>query len=711
MMEKFAQVIIDISNENVDKAFSYCIPPELANDIEIGTAVDVPFGRGNKLRKGYVIDIVDSIDIDRELIKPIASISKKSTSLEDRLICLAAWIKKRYGCTMAKALQTVLPVKYKVKKRVPKKAVGEGENKDRNTAENKPQNGNENKSENDVNESENKTENTNENKNEIKSSDETKNIILNDEQNAAAQTFANDYNNKNYKSYLLFGITGSGKTQVYIEMIKTVLALKRQVIVLVPEISLTYQTIVRLRAAFGDRVAIIHSKLNQGERYEQFERARDNSADIMIGPRSALFAPFNDIGLIIIDEEHDGSYKNETIPRYNTIDVAIERARLSNASVVLASATPSPDTYKNALDGRYTLLKLTKRASRSSALAKTHIVDMRRELMDGNKSIFSNELNKLILDRLDKKEQIMLFMNRRGYSSFVSCRSCGEVVMCPHCDISLTLHKDKGLICHYCGYRMELPKRCIKCGSPYIAEFGTGTQKLEQLTKKMYPKARVLRMDADTAAGKNAGKDILKAFSDGEADILVGTQMIVKGHDFKKVSLVGIIAADTSLYVSDYTSSQRTFELITQAAGRAGRADIKGDVVIQTYNPEHYAVLAAARQDYELYYNNEITFRKLAGYPPVMHMWTIQLSSKNEEKLQEITKIWANKLDMLCTKYNATIIGPTQAQIYKIKDYYRELIYIKHSDYDILIRLKDELEYSLQEDEAIREASVLYDFT
>ncbi len=676
MMEKFAQVIIDISNENVDKAFSYCIPPELANDIEIGTAVDVPFGRGNKLRKGYVIDIVDSIDIDRELVKSIASISKKSTSLEDRLIRLAAWIKKRYGCTMAKALQTVLPVKYKVKKRVPKKAVGEGENKT-----------------------------------EINTSNETKNIILNDEQNAAAQTFANDYNNKNYKSYLLFGITGSGKTQVYIEMIKTVLALKRQVIVLVPEISLTYQTIVRLRAAFGDRVAIIHSKLNQGERYEQFERARDNSADIMIGPRSALFAPFNDIGLIIIDEEHDSSYKNETIPRYNTIDVAIERARLSNASVVLASATPSPDTYKNALDGKYTLLKLTKRASKSSALAKTHIVDMRRELMDGNKSIFSNELNKLILDRLDKKEQIMLFMNRRGYSSFVSCRSCGEVVMCPHCDISLTLHKDKGLICHYCGYRMELPKRCIKCGSPYIAEFGTGTQKLEQLTKKMYPKARVLRMDADTAAGKNAGKDILKAFSDGEADILVGTQMIVKGHDFKKVSLVGIIAADTSLYVSDYTSSQRTFELITQAAGRAGRADIKGDVVIQTYNPEHYAVLAAARQDYELYYNNEITFRKLAGYPPVMHMWTIQLSSKNEEKLQEITKIWANKLDMLCTKYNATIIGPTQAQIYKIKDYYRELIYIKHSDYDILIRLKDELEYSLQENEAIREASVLYDFT
>ena len=671
-MERYAQVIIDISNENVDKAFSYSIPIKLSGDIEIGSAVDVPFGRGNKLRKGYVIDIVDSIDIDKELVKPIAGISKKSTALEDRLISLAAWIKKKYGCTMAKALQTVLPVKYKVKKRAAKKEAKVDE---------------------------------------TKNSYAKKNIILNDEQSAAAGAFATDYNNKNYKSYLLFGITGSGKTEVYIEMIKTVLASKRQVIVLVPEISLTYQTIVRLRAAFGDRVAVIHSKLNQGERYEQFERARDNSADIMIGPRSALFAPFNDIGLIIIDEEHDNSYKNETIPRYNTIDVAIERARLSNASVVLASATPSPDSYKNALDGKYTLLKLTKRASKESTLAKTHIVDMRRELLEGNKSIFSSELNKIILDRLDKKEQIMLFMNRRGYSSFVSCRSCGEVVMCPHCDISLTLHKDKGLICHYCGYTTKLPNSCTKCGSPYIAEFGVGTQKLEQLTKKMYPKARVLRMDADTAAGKNAGKDILKTFSDGEADILVGTQMIVKGHDFPRVSLVGIIAADTSLYVSDYTSSQRTFELITQAAGRAGRAQIKGDVVIQTYNPEHYAIIAAAKQDYELYYNNEITFRRLAGYPPVMHMWTIQLSSKNEEGLQKITKIWADTLEGLCIKYNASIIGPTQAQIYKIKDYYRELIYIKHSDYDILIRLKDELECSLYENEAVKEASVLYDFT
>ena len=459
---------------------------------------------------------------------------------------------------------------------------------------------------------------------------ETGPVALNQEQKNAAETVIRDYDSGQRNTYLLYGITGSGKTEVYMELIDYVLRKGRQAIVLIPEISLTYQTVMRFYRRFGNRVGIMNSRLSAGERYEQSERAANGEIDIMIGPRSALFTPFPDLGLIIIDEEHEGAYKSETAPRYDAREVAKVRADMSRAAVVLGSATPSVESYYLAEQGEYKLLTLTKRAKENSRLAGVHIVDLREELAEGNRSIFSRRLKGLIEDRLANRQQVMLFMNRRGYAGFVSCRSCGKAMKCPHCDVSLTYHKNGRLKCHYCGFERPLPDRCPSCGSPFIAPFGTGTQKLEEFTKREFPKARILRMDADTTAKKGAHEEILTTFAEGGADILIGTQMIVKGHDFASVTLVGVMAADLSLYAPDYKSAERTFELLTQASGRAGRGELQGDVVIQTYAPDHYAVSSAAEQDYLQFYRQELLYRKMMGYPPLVRLLTISLSSKRE---------------------------------------------------------------------------------
>ena len=472
------------------------------------------------------------------------------------------------------------------------------------------------------------------------------------------------------------------------ELIEYVICQGKQAIVLIPEISLTYQTVMRFYRRFGNRVSIINSRLSAGERYDQLERAANGEIDIMIGPRSALFTPFANLGLIIMDEEHEGAYKSENVPRYHAREVAEMRAQMNHASLILGSATPSMESYHRALNGKYQLLTLHNRAKKNSRLANVHVVDLREELAEGNRSVFSRKLRELMEDRLSKGEQIMLFMNRRGYANFVSCRSCGEALRCPHCDVSLTYHKYGRLKCHYCGHEIWMPKNCPRCGSPYIAPFGTGTQKLEDMTRKTFPDARIIRMDADTTSTKGAHEEILQTFAEGDADILIGTQMIVKGHDFPKVTLVGIMAADLSLYVPDFRSGERTFELITQASGRAGRGEIPGDVVIQSYTPDHFAITAAADQDYEQFYRQEMLYRKMMAYPPAVGLVCITLSSKDEATLNRgMERLYREILKEYCLD-GVVFIGPVDASPYKVNDIYRKNLYIKHESYDILLKIR-----------------------
>jgi len=672
----FADVIINITHENVDRPFTYAVPEDLKDKVMTGYPVMVPFGSGNVRRQGYVIAVRTDpgTGIDPEKIKEISGISEKGLPAVQDLIRLAFWMHVHYGCMLNQALMTVLPVKKKVKSR-------------KESTHGLPE------------------------KTGVFSNPELK---PNAEQEKAIRIFQNDIKDGKNRVYLLNGITGSGKTEVYIEMIRTILNEKKQAILLIPEISMTYQTLARLCCAFGDRVAIVHSRLSAGEKYAQFKKVQEGKADIMVGPRSAVFAPFARLGLVILDEEHDSAYKNDTVPRYDTREIAEQRARQTGASVVLGSATPSVESYLKAKNGIYTMLTLTQRAVKGAALAATHVVDMRTELKEGNRSVFSRLLQRMIRERLDRKEQVILFMNRRGYSNFVSCRSCGNAVKCPHCDVTLTLHADGMLRCHYCGYEIPMPSECPTCGSPYIAGFGTGTQKLEKLAGKMFPDARILRMDADATAKKDAGYDILSEFASGKADILIGTQMVVKGHDIANVTLVGIVAADTELYVSSFDSAEKTFQLLTQAAGRAGRGKSGGDVVIQTYRPDHYAIRDAAAQDYGDFVRNELAYREIGNYPPRVHILTVQISSVNEQKLQRAAERYLLIVgkaagSIVKEKEEVMIIGPARAGIYKIHDYYRKCIYIKHASYDILLGIKNRAEQEFREGcpEGI---SVLYDF-
>ena len=445
-----------------------------------------------------------------------------------------------------------------------------------------------------------------------------------------------------------------------------------------------------LEERFGEEVAIIHSKLSKGERYRQFLRAARGEAAVMVGPRSALFAPFPNLGLIIIDEEHDGAYRNDAVPRYDAREVAAKRAELAGAQLILGSATPSVESWQRATQGEYSLLRLTKRAVSGAVPAEATVVDLRDELREGNRSVFSRALSEKILSRLSHGEQVMLFMNRRGYARFLSCRSCGEALRCPHCDVTLTLHEDGSLRCHYCGYRTVKPERCPSCGSPYLAGFGMGTQQLVEQTGRMFPAARILRLDADAVRGKDGGQSILEKFRAGKADILIGTQMIVKGHDFPNVTLVGVMAADTELYANRYTSAERCFQLLTQAAGRAGRANKRGEFVIQTYRPEHYAIQSAAAQDYERFAAAELAYRRAAGYPPVLHMLTIQLAAKDETALTRAAALFADclKKATALAAEEPLCIGPVNAGVYRVQDYFRKMIYMKHACYDILIQIK-----------------------
>jgi primosomal protein N' (replication factor Y) len=520
--------------------------------------------------------------------------------------------------------------------------------------------------------------------------------MLSDNQQKIADSITNNLHNNINKTYLLHGVTGSGKTEVYMEIIENVISMGKQAIVLIPEIALTYQTLIRFYKRFGDRVSVMNSKLSKGERSDQFERAKNGDIDIMIGPRSALFTPFERLGIIIIDEEHEGSYKSESMPKYHAREVAGQICHMKNASLILGSATPSVESYYRAKKGEIELFELNERLA-GGALPKVYVEDLREELKSGNRSVFSRRLKTLIEDRLGKGEQTMLFINRRGYAGFVSCRSCGYVMKCPHCDVSLSEHTDRfkktsKLVCHYCGYETKGVNICPQCGSRYILGFRAGTQQIEEMLNREFPTARVLRMDADTTRNKDGYEQILSKFANEEADILVGTQMIVKGHDFAHVTLVGVLAADMSMHEGDYRAGERTFQLLTQAAGRAGRSTLSGEVVIQTYQPDHYTIVHAANQDYKGFYEEEMSYRDLMMYPPAAQMMAVLVLSNDEISGEEHARELADRARALFADKCPHIIGPAPASVGRINDVYRYIFYIKHRDYHVLVDIKDDLE-------------------
>ena len=738
-MAQYANIIVDISHEKLDKTFQYRIPEELRESIRPGMQVYIPFG--NRKLTGYVVELTEEAEIEESRMKDIVGAVKGSVPIESQLIALAGWMKQNYGGTMNHALKTVIPVKQKsraVEKRTvrlklnaveAKNQLGEYERK-HSTARARLLTALMEQSELEWSVVTQKLAVTGvviraleeQGVVEIVREHDYRNpvahlqsrgydLILNEEQSAVVNRIEAQMAAGIYRPCLVKGVTGSGKTEVYMELIAHVLAQGKQAIVLIPEIALTYQTVMRFYNRFGDRVSIMNSRLSPGERYDQFERAKKGDIDIMIGPRSALFSPFTRLGLIIIDEEHESSYKSETVPRYHARETAIERAKMCGAQVVLGSATPSVESYYRAQAGEYELLELRHRVA-DKPLPQVTVADLREELRRGNRSILSVRLQELMEDRLEKHQQIMLFINRRGVAGFVSCRACGHVIKCPHCDVSLSQHitrryPEGRMVCHYCGYEEPSPKVCPHCGSKYISGFKAGTQKIEMIVKQRFPQARVLRMDMDTTRSKEGHEQILSAFANQEADILIGTQMIVKGHDFPNVTLVGVLAADLSLSVSDYHAPERTFQLLTQAAGRAGRGREPGEVVIQTYQPDHYSIQTAKEQNYEAFYEQEILYREMMLYPPVWNMLVVLCASKWEQTAYDCA---AKLAEQIGGERQVQVIGPADAAVAKVNDIYKKVLYLKAKDYGKLVEIKNRLEHFMRDNRAFSDTIVQFDF-
>lgn len=743
MEERYADVIIDISHEKVDRPFQYRIPRELSKAVYPGVKVHVPFGMGNHDRTGYVVEVSDRTDYPAEKIKEIASVDEKGITAMGSQIQIAYWLRRQYGSTMIAALKTVLPAKQKLRQLERKKVVrcvcvpelqmaAEQCAKKHQVAKVRVLQA--------LMEEELlpyelvrqklkvsaatllslekqgclriETESLYRNPVKLTKKEESR-VLLGKDQEAIIEDIMGDYQKGRPGTYLIHGVTGSGKTEVYLGVIERMIALGRQAIVLIPEIALTYQTLLRFYKRFGDRVSVMNSTLSKGEKYDQVRRAEQGEIDVIIGPRSALFTPFPNLGVIVVDEEHEGSYKSESMPKYHARETAVQIASMHHASVVLGSATPSMEAYYRAKRGEYKLYEMRQRHG-NSALPSVYTIDLREELRQGNRSVFSRKLQELMVQRLKAKEQIMLFLNRRGYAGFVSCRACGHVMKCPHCDVSLSQHRNGMLRCHYCGYEEVIRAKCPACGSKYLMGFKAGTEQIEEAIHRLFPEAKVLRMDADTTGTKESYEKILSAFADEKADILVGTQMIVKGHDFPNVTLVGILAADLSLNQNDYRAGERTFQLLTQAAGRAGRGLKAGEVVIQTYQPEHYSIIHAANQDYEGFYQEEIAYRDLMKYPPVSHMLVVLIISRTENEGRQLSLEMAGVVragqDRAQNGYrNLQLIGPTEASIGKINDWFRHVFYLKHEDYQVLVDIKDKLEAFCKGKE-LKDQTVQYDF-
>lgn len=630
---KYVDVVIDNKSEHTDVLYTYGCHQD---DIRVGQKVYVPFARGNKIREAYVFAVADTPEQEYKNLKYVEELDE-DICLNQEIIDACKWMKHRYLCKYIDAIKCFTPAGSKSKRgkqRTPYKET-EGE------AGPVPQ--------------------------------------LTAQQQQALEPIAAAIKSRQHSRFLLYGVTGSGKTEVYMRAAQQVLDQGRQVIMLVPEISLTTQIIQRFIGRFGkERIAVLHSKLSLGERYDEWMRIRSGEVDIVIGARSAVFAPLEDIGLILLDEEHESTYKSDMTPKYDAVEVALKRLQEHKGVLISGSATPSVNSFYRSEHGIYQRLELTERYNQV-ALPEVSVVDMRQELKNGNRSIISQKLFDEMGAALEKKQQIILFLNRRGYSTFISCRECGKVLECPGCGVSLTYHKENDrAVCHYCGHEIKPPTKCPDCGSKYIRYFGTGTEKVVETIQELFPESVVERLDLDSARKKGSIDGILNRFRKGKIDVLIGTQLVAKGLDFRNVGLVGIVSADVTLHIPDYRSPERTFQLITQAAGRAGRGDQVGRVVIQSYTPENYAIQMAAKQDYRGFYETELQLRRLMTYPPYSDLFQIVFSSKEEADASKCAQMWHRKAEeILAEQEDMQIFTPQPAPMNKIKETYRFCMLIK----------------------------------
>lgn len=698
------EIIINTNVKTLNKTFDYNVPDDL--EPKLGDRVYVHFGNQKKLDEGIIIGFKDKSEYK---LKDIVKIQKDNIS-ENR-IKLAQWMSNRYFCNLSECLKLMLPPgtgnKEETKRTKEKtlnvyslsKTIVEIET----DIENKLIRGNKqidvlrllydnhNMSLQDIEimaKASSATVKTLVDKGYLKQSEKqierdpfqekeiqkTNELRLNIEQQDAY------YRINEPGEYLLHGITGSGKTEIYLQLIKRELEKGKTAIVLVPEISLTPQTIDRFTSRFGkEKIAVLHSKLSNGERFDQWNKIKEGKAQIVIGARSAIFAPIKNLGIIIIDEEHDSSYQSESTPQYDALEIARKIADEENIKLVLGSATPDTRIYKNALEGKISLIELTKRAN-NARLPEVEIVDLRDELANGNHNMISTKLKNEIQKNIESKNQTILFLNRRGFSNFIMCKTCGNVIKCKRCDISMTYHKDENkLKCHYCGLEEHVPNKCPSCGSKELKYSGSGTQKLEEEVHKLFPTASTIRMDIDTVTKKHSHEDILTKFKEDKIDILIGTQMIVKGHDFPKVTLVGVISADNALNIGDYRAPEITFQVLTQVAGRAGRGEQNGKVIIQTYNPDHYAIECAKEQDFKKFYQIESKIRKTLKYPPFCDIIVLDFSSPNKHEIQRDTKKLHQYLKnrIINEKFGVLLYSPLPCPVEKINDRYRWRMIIK----------------------------------
>lgn len=695
-MKLYAEVIINSEALEIDRPFTYKVPEEFNNEIKIGQIVKVPFGKGNKTSEGFILNLKNDDNIKFKT-KNIAAILVKDPVIDEDDINLIEFLREKTLCKYIDAFRLLIPVGIMKGAKAKKKKVIVLKNEDLSNIKNpdgykkiveffKTNSGKYTKSEliNEHSISQYKLNKLIEN--EVLSIEEESVFRYNDRvynKDSAKiltieqENIIREYINSDDTMFLLKGVTGSGKTEVYMKLVERVLLEGKSAIILVPEIALTPQMIERFKGRFGVNVALFHSKLSDGERFDEWFRVKEGKAKVIVGARSAIFLPAKNLGLIIIDEEHENTYKSEQNPKYQTKEVAEYLSELKGCKVILGSATPSIETYYRALTGEMKLLELNSRVD-NKPMPPMKVIDMRNELKGGNKSLFSRELFIAIQERLKRKEQIILFLNRRGFSTFVSCRSCGYVFKCDECDISMTYHKNGLLICHYCGKTKREPRECPKCHSKYVKFFGAGTQRVEEEVKKYFNNVRILRMDVDTTRDKHSYERIYNTFKNGEADILIGTQMVSKGLDFKNVTLVGILAADMSINIPDYRAAERTFQIITQVAGRAGRGDKQGEVLIQTYTPQHYSLQYAVNYDYEGFYEKEFTVRAMMKYPPFGKLLLINGTSKKEELLKNFMhKITMMIKPLVESCLDIEILGPIPCMISKVKENYRWQIVIK----------------------------------
>lgn len=698
ILNLYAEIILNSEAIEIDRPFTYKVPLDMEEKVKVGQIVKVPFGVRSKPVEGFILDLKAEEEMKVSFkMKSILSVENEEPVITEDDLKLINFLREEYLCKYIDAIRLLIPVGIlkgaKSKSRNVIVFINDNlekiKNKDgyieiidfikRNTGKYT------------------KTELSKEHGFSIyKLNKLMEHGLIKSEEEIVFRYNTREYNKDVQKNLtveqsmaikeieeseenliLLKGVTGSGKTEVYMRIVEKTLEEGKSAIVLVPEIALTPQMIERFKGRFGSNVALFHSKLSDGERFDEWYRVKEGKASLIIGARSAIFLPAKNLGLIIIDEEHENTYKSDQNPKYQTKEVAEYIAKLKVCKVILGSATPTIESYYRAISGEMKLVELNHRVD-NKPMPKMMLVDMREELRSGNKSLFSRRLYASMKEKLEKGEQIILFLNRRGFSTFVSCRSCGYVFHCEDCDISMTYHKNGFLVCHYCGKTKKQPNLCPKCGSKYVKFFGAGTERVEEEVRRYFKNARILRMDVDTTRAKDSHEKIYNAFKAREADILIGTQMVSKGLDFPNVTLVGILAADMSLNLPDYRAAERSFQIITQVAGRAGRGDKEGEVIVQTYTPEHYSLQYAKKYDYENFYEKEFTIRAMMGYPPFGRILLINGSGKNEDELRKQMIYLGEKVKEKAEEFGGLeVLGPTPCIIYRIKENYRWQIIIK----------------------------------